>query len=100
MSRAIHHQIGAEAADDLAYRLDARLRRRDLFNVYSRFRAELARQLEPRRLRCADANHAPRAHLLRGGDRQNADRARALDHHRVAPGETTGTRRTVEGADA
>src|ERR1700730_2129865 len=45
MARAIHHEVGAEAADDVAHGLDARFRRRDLLNVYSRFRAELAREL-------------------------------------------------------
>ena len=45
----------------------------------------LRASFEPRLFRRADADHAARAHLLRGRDRQNADRARALDHDRVAP---------------
>ena len=65
-----------------------------------RFGAELARELQPRRLRRADADHPPRAHLLRGGDRQNSDRAGALDHDGVAPGETARPGGAVEGADA
>ncbi len=50
------------------------LRRRELLDIDGRLRAELARQRKPRRLRRADADHAPCAHLLRGGDRENADR--------------------------
>jgi hypothetical protein len=52
----------------------------ELASVNWRFRAELARQPEPRRFRRPDADHPPRAHLLRGGDRQNSDRTGALDH--------------------
>ena len=37
---------------------------------------------------------------MRSRDRENADRTRALDHHRVAPAETTGAGGAVEGADA
>ena len=100
MARAIHHQIGTEAADDVAHFFDARFRRFDLLNIDGRFRAELARQLQPRRFRRADADHAPCAHFLRGRDRQNSDRAGALDHDRVAPSESAGPRGAVEGTDA
>ena len=99
MARTIHHEIGAEAPDDIAHRLDARLRRRDLLNIYRCFRAELARQLEPRRLRRPDADHAGRTHFLCGGDCENSDRAGTLDHHRIAPCESAGTAGAIESAD-
>ncbi len=70
------------------------------FDIDGGFRAEFARQLQPRRLRRADADHAARAHLLRGGDRENPDRTGALDHDRVAPGESAGAGGAIEGADA
>jgi len=38
-------RIGTETADDVAHGFDPRFRCRDLFNIYSCFRAELARQL-------------------------------------------------------
>ena len=85
MARTIHHEIGAEAADDVAHLLDAFRRRPDFLNVDGGFRAEFARQLEPRRFRRADTDHPARAHLLGRCDGQNSDRPRALDHHRVAP---------------
>ena len=62
--------------------------------------AEFARELKPRLLGRADADHAAGAHFARGGDGENADRSRALDHHRVSPGESTGADRAVERPDA
>ena len=72
----------------------------DLLDIDGGFGAEFARQLQPRRLRRADADDPARAHLLRGGHRQNPDRAGALDHHGVAPGESAGAGGAIEGADA
>src|SRR6185437_4274912 len=100
MSRTIHHQISAEAADDVAHALDPRFRRGDILDVDGGFSAELARELEPRVLRRPDTDDAPRAHLLRGGDREDADRTGALDHHGIAPTEAAGPGRAIEGADA
>jgi hypothetical protein len=85
MARAIHHEVGPEPADDVAHRGDALLRASELLNVDRRFRAEFARELEPRLLRRADADHPPCSHFLRGRDRENPDRAGALDHHGRAP---------------
>jgi len=42
---ALARKFGAEAADDVAHRLDARFRRGHLFDIDGGFRAELARQL-------------------------------------------------------
>ena len=100
MARAVHHEIGAEAADDLADRRDARLWRRELLNIHGGFGAELATQREARLLRRADHDHAARAHLLRGRDREHADRPRALDHHRVADPEAADALRAGQRADA
>ena len=100
MARAIHHQVGAESADDVAHRLDARLGRFHLLDVHRRLGAEFARERKARLLRRADADDAPRAHLLRGRDRQDADRAGALDDDRVAPLEAPRLDRAVERADA
>ena len=100
MTRAVHHQIRAEAADDLAHRRDARLGRGEFLNAYGRFGAELAAERKPRRFRRADYDHAPRAHLLRGSHGEHADRPRALDHHRGAPREGADPLRAAEGADA
>src|ERR1700756_3213720 len=100
MAGAVHHQIGAEAADDVAHARDALLRVRDRLDVDRRLGAELSREFEPRRLRRADANHATGSHLARGGDGENADWPRALNYHRVAPGEAAGAGRAVERADA
>jgi len=68
MSRTIHHEVGAEAADDLAHSLDARLGVADFFNIDCGFGAESSRQLEPRHLRRADADNAPGAHRQLGTD--------------------------------
>ena len=72
----------------------------DLLDIHRSLRAEFARQLKPRLFRRADADHPARAHLLRRGDRQNSDRAGALDHHGIAPGKSAGAGGAVEGADA
>src|SRR5262249_7700909 len=70
------------------------------FEVPRRLGAEFARELEPWRFGRADADHARGAHFACGGDGENADRSRALDHHRVSPGESAGAGRAVERADA
>ena len=59
----------------------------DCLDVDRGLGAELARELQPRRLGRADADHPAGTHLLGGGDGEDADRARALDHHGVAPAE-------------
>src|SRR4029077_10564674 len=87
MTRAIHHQIRAETADDVAHTLDARLRCRNLFDIDGGFRPELARQRQARRLRRADADHPARAHFPCRSDGENPDWTRPLDHYSVAPGE-------------
>src|SRR6185312_16891448 len=99
MAGAIHHQIGAEAADNVAHLLDSCLRRPDLFDIDGGFSAELARELQPRRLRRTDADDAACPHLLRGGDRENPDRTRTLDHDGVAPAKPAGPGGAIEGAD-
>ena len=73
---------------------------RHLLDVDRRLGAEIARQPQPRLLRSADGDHAARAHFLRRRHRQNADRAGALDHHRVIPAEAACLHRPVERADA
>ena len=101
MARAVHHEIRAEAADDVAHRRDARFGgvcTSSMFTVASA--PNLRASLQARLFRRADANHAARAHLLRGGHRQNADRARALDDDGVAPLEAARLDRAVERADA
>src|SRR3954467_14766187 len=100
VTRAIHHQIGAEAANDVAHFLDACFRGLEPFDVDGCFRAELACQFEPRLFRRADAYHASCTHLLRRRDRQYPDGARALDQDGIAPGKAAGVSGTVEGADA
>ena len=85
MAGAVHHQVRAVAADDLAHGRDARLGRRDFLDVDSGFGAEPAGQREARLLRRADHDHPPGAHLLRRRHREHPDRPRALDDHRVAP---------------
>src|SRR5262249_31600143 len=100
MAGTIHHEVGAEAADDVANTLDALIRLLDLLDVHRRLGAEFARELKPRRFATADADHPSGAHFARGGDGENADRSRALDHHRVPPSESTGADRAVERADA
>ena len=99
MARAVHDEIGAEAADDLAHRSDARLGCRALLDVHGGFGAELAAQREAWLLRRADHDHA-RAHLLRGGNREHPDRAGALDHHRIADPEAADALGAGQRADA
>src|SRR5437667_12644464 len=83
-----------------AHARDALIRLLHLLDVHRRLSAEFARELEPRLLGRADADHAAGAHFARGGDGENADRSRPLDHHRVPPGESTGADRAVERPDA
>src|SRR5436190_17002830 len=100
MARAFHDEIGAKTSYYVAHRLDARLRRMQFFDIDGRLGAEFARERQPRRLRCADADDAAGAHFLRSRHSENADRAGALDHDRVAPFESACARGAVEGADA
>ncbi len=100
MARAIHDQVGAKAADDVAHFFDPLIGRLELLDIHRRLGAELARERKPRRLRRADADHPARAHFLRGRHRQNPDRAGALDDDGVAPCESAGADRAIEGADA
>jgi hypothetical protein len=100
MAGAVHHQVGAEPADQLAHPRDARIRGLVAFNIDRGFGAELARKLKPRFLRRADANHAAGAHFLRGGDRKNSDRTGTLDDDGVAPFESADAHRAIKGANA
>src|SRR4051794_22003641 len=60
----------------------------------------LAAAFHPRLPRRPDACAAPRAHRLRGRDRENSDRPGALAHRRVTPLEAPGFDRAIERADA
>src|SRR4051794_21264147 len=100
MPRTVHDKVGAEAADDVADPFDALLRRPDLVDVHGGLSAELACELKARRLGRTDADDAASAHLLRGCQRQDADRSRALDDDIVAPLEAACPAGTVERADA
>ena len=100
MARAIHHQIGAEAADDVAHRLDALFRRldRSISTVASapNFRASSSRGVSgaptqitlPAPISCAAAT----ARIPIGPEPWITTR--------VAPGESARARGAVEGADA
>src|SRR6185437_15270254 len=100
MTRAIHHEVRAESADDVAHFSDTFLRRLAFLDVDGGLGAEFARELQARLFRRADADHPARAHLLRSRDGQNSDRTGALDHHGVAPGEAAGAHGAIESADA
>src|SRR4029077_15633484 len=100
MTRAIHHQIGAKTANDVPHALDTFVRKLELFDVHSRLGAEFARELQPRLLGRANGDYPARPHFLGGRHRQNSDRAGALNNDSVAPGETTGPHRAIEGANA
>src|SRR5438445_243652 len=100
MAGAIHHEIGAESADDLAHTSDALLRRAHLFELYGRLGAEAAREIEPRMFGRADADHAAGAHFLRRDNSQNADRSGSLNDNRVAPVEPTRLLGAIECANA
>ena len=100
MTGAVHYQIGAEAADDVAYARDALLGRLVLLDIHRRFGAKLTRQCEPRLFRRADANNPAGAHFLRGRHGKNADWTGALDGDGVAPFKAAGARRAVESANA
>src|SRR5262249_18286196 len=97
---AVDDQVGAEPPDNVADAGNARLRGVVVLDVDRCLGAELAGELQPRTFGSADANHAPSAHLLRGGDGENADRAGALHHDRVTPFESAGANRAIKGADA
>ncbi len=71
-----------------------------LLDVDGRLGAEVARELQARALGCAHGNDPAGAHLLRGGDGEDADRAGALDDDGVVPLEAAGLDRAIEGADA
>ncbi len=100
MTGAVHDDVGAPAADDVAHRLDPRLRCRMPLDIDGRLGAELPRQRQSRAFGRADGDDAAGPHLLRRGDGEDADRPGALDDDRIAPGETAGLDRAVEAADA
>src|SRR5580700_1255360 len=100
MSCAVHHQVRAKAADDVADSFDPCVWRLELVDVHCCLGAEAARQGEPRGLRRADADHATGSHLLRSRDSQNSNRSRALDDDSVPPLKAASTNRSVEGPDA
>ena len=92
VARAVHDEVGAEAADDGAHGLDPRLGRGRRLEVDRGLGAEAACQGQARLFRGAHADDAAGAHLAGCGDGEDADRARALDHHGVAPPEAAGAR--------
>jgi hypothetical protein len=100
MARAIHHQIGAKSANDVPHPLDTFIRKLEIFDVHSGLGAEFARESQPWLLGRADSDHPGRPHFLGGRHRQNSDRAGALNDDSVAPGETAGPGRAIEGANA
>ena len=91
MAGAVHHEVGAEAADDVAHAPRCAPPASVTSSMSTVASApNLRASFEPRLLRRADADHAARAHLLRRGDGQDADRPGALDDDRVAPREAAG----------
>src|SRR6516162_9480679 len=57
MTGTVHHQVGPEAADNLAHPRDALLGCFVLLAIDCRLRTKLSRELQPRRFRRADADH-------------------------------------------
>src|SRR5262249_13314391 len=100
MAGTVHHEICAKSADDVAHARDPLLRILGLLDVHRRFGTECSRELEPRLLRSADADHPSGAHSLGSGDGENANWSRALDYDGIAPGESAGAHRAVERTDA
>ena len=99
MAGAVHDQVGAVAADELADPGDALGGRPVFLDIHRRLGAKFARQRQARLLGRADADDAARAHLLRRGDGQDADRPGALDDDRVAPFEAAHALRAGKAAD-
>ena len=99
MAAAVDHQVGAEAADDVAHRRDARLRAPVLLDVDRGLGAEGAADPQARLLGRADHDDPARAHLLGGDDGEHADGARALDHHGVADAQGADRLGALEGPD-
>ena len=100
MTRTFHDEVGPEAADDLADRIDPRLRRLVGIDRNGGVRPELAAEGQPGFFWGANGHDLSGTHFLCSDDGQNADRPRTLYHDCVPVPEASSRNGPIDAANA